>query len=96
MLRNLNPYHTAIQPTFGHRHLLARSSKRIARMGALGRSEAPDQEIIIKPLTFKAQEFRHIKLDNRMEFLLVSDPELDKAGAAVDVCHCCLHDPSVC
>lgn len=49
----------------------------------LGRSEA-DQEII-KPLSFKAQQFKRVVLDNKLEFLLVSDPELDKAGAAVDV-----------
>ena len=63
-------------------------------MGALGRIETPNEDII-KPLTFKAQEFRHIQLDNRMEFLLVSDPELDKAGAAVDVSPAILHGLSV-
>ena len=49
----------------------------------LGKCEA-DQEII-KPLSFKAQQFKWIVLENKLEFLLVSDPELDKAGAAVDV-----------
>ena len=49
----------------------------------LGRSEARQE--IIKPLTFKAQDFKHIVLDNKLEFLLVSDPDLDKAGAALDV-----------
>ncbi|EIE20423.1 hypothetical protein COCSUDRAFT_30601 [Coccomyxa subellipsoidea C-169] len=57
----------------------------------LGRAEA-DQEII-KPLSFKAQQFKRLVLDNKLEFLLVSDPELDKAGAAVDVRVGSLLDP---
>lgn len=57
--------------------------ERSADMG-LGKSEAAQE--IIKPLSFKAQNFKQIVLDNKLEFLLVSDPELDKAGAAVDVC----------
>ncbi|BDA50691.1 Insulin-degrading enzyme [Coccomyxa sp. Obi] len=57
----------------------------------LGRSEASQE--IIKPLSFKAQQFKRIVLDNKLEFLLVSDPELDKAGAAVDVRVGSLLDP---
>lgn len=49
----------------------------------LGRTEAEHE--VIKPLTFKAQEFKRIVLDNHLEFLLVSDLELDKSGAAIDV-----------
>ena len=40
---------------------------------------------IVKPASFKTQEFRSIVLDNAIEFLLVSDAELDKAGASIDV-----------
>jgi secreted Zn-dependent insulinase-like peptidase len=40
---------------------------------------------IIKPLTFDKIGLRHIALSNGLEFILVSDAELDKAGASVDV-----------
>ena len=40
---------------------------------------------IVKPASFKTQEFRNVVLDNAIEFVLVSDGELDKAGASIDV-----------
>ena len=53
----------------------------------VGHKEAvPD---IVKPASFKTQEFRRVVLENGIEFVLVSDAELDKAGAAIDVR--CLH-----
>ena len=49
----------------------------------VGHKEAvPD---IVKPASFKTQEFRRVVLENGIEFVLVSDAELDKAGAAIDV-----------
>ena len=49
----------------------------------VGHKEAvPD---IVKPASFKTQEFRRLLLENGIEFVLVSDAELDKAGAAIDV-----------
>ena len=49
----------------------------------VGHKEAvPD---IVKPASFKTQEFRRLVLENGIEFVLVSDAELDKAGAAIDV-----------
>ena len=49
----------------------------------LGQKEAG--RTVVKPASFKTQEFRSIVLDNAIEFLLVSDAELDKAGASIDV-----------
>lgn len=49
----------------------------------LGHSEAGRD--IVKPASFKTQEFKRIVLDNGIEFVLVSDAELDKAGASIDV-----------
>lgn len=40
---------------------------------------------IVKPASFETQEFKRIVLDNGIEFVLVSDAELDKAGASIDV-----------
>jgi secreted Zn-dependent insulinase-like peptidase len=51
----------------------------------MGLRKAEAAQEIVKPLSFKAQEFKRVVLDNHLEFLLVSDPELDKAGAAIDV-----------
>ena len=44
---------------------------------------------IVKPASFKTQEFRRVVLENGIEFVLVSDAEIDKAGAAIDVR--CIH-----
>ena len=40
---------------------------------------------IVKPASYKTQDFRRVLLDNAIEFVLVSDGELDKAGAGIDV-----------
>ncbi len=40
---------------------------------------------IVKPASFKTQEYRSVVLENGIEFVLVSDGELDKAGASIDV-----------
>ena len=40
---------------------------------------------IVKPASFKTQEYRRVLLENAIEFVLVSDGELDKAGASIDV-----------
>ena len=49
----------------------------------LGQKEA--SRGIVKPASFKTQEYRSIVLENGIEFVLVSDGELDKAGASIDV-----------
>ncbi|CAK0787227.1 hypothetical protein CVIRNUC_010443 [Coccomyxa viridis] len=57
----------------------------------VGHKEAvPD---IVKPASFKTQNFRRVVLENGIEFVLVSDAELDKAGAAIDVRVGSLSDP---
>ena len=51
----------------------------------LGQKEA--SRGIVKPASFKTQEYRSVVLENGIEFVLVSDGELDKAGASIDVSH---------
>ena len=47
----------------------------------------------MKPLTYNGVDMKHLTLPNNIEFMLVSDPELDKAGASVDVKVGSLSDP---
>ena len=49
----------------------------------LGQKEA--SRGIVKPASFKTQEYRSVVVENGIQFVLVSDGELDKAGASIDV-----------
>ncbi|CAM6127653.1 unnamed protein product [Calypogeia fissa] len=53
-------------------------------MGSLGGAGGGDESVILKPRTDE-REYRRIVLHNGMQVLLVSDPDTDKAAAAMDV-----------
>lgn len=71
-----------------------RGSTILVNMGKGGAAASQEAaQDIVKPLTFDGVVFKHLRLSNNIEFLLVSDPELDKAGASVDVRVGSLSDP---